>query len=310
MKVFVSGATGYIGKALLNALHRAGHTSVGLAREKERAEMMPGAGREWVIGNLRDARTYAFEAAACDAIVHLGADMSSFATVDRISVETLLSAAGKGTGPKVLVYTSGVWVLGATGDTPADERSPLHPAPLIAARVQHEEMVLGTRSDQLTTAVVRPGIVYGGRGGIVEGFFADAVAKGRPTVVGDGDNRWPGVHLGDLCDLYVRLLEAASSTAVRKLSPEERVFHAVAPAAETVSSIARAASRAAGREDTVHFWPLEEAREKLGGFADALVLDQVVSSGRSEAILGWRPRFRGFVPNAPELFEEWQSGRC
>jgi nucleoside-diphosphate-sugar epimerase len=308
MKVFVTGATGYIGPAVLTALHRAGHFAVGLARDKERAAATPGPGREWVIGNLRDARTYAFEASACDAILHLGADMSSFATVDKISVETLLSAAAKGDGKKVFVYTSGVWVFGATGETPVDEDSTLNPAPLIAARALHEQLALGASSDQLTTAVVRPGIVYGGRGGIVSGFFADAVSNGRPTVVGDGNNRWAGVYLGDLCDLYVRLLESAFSPAVRRLAPKERVFHAVAPPSETVSSIARAASRAAGREDTVHFWPLEEAREKLGGYAEALALDQVVGSKRSEAVLGWRPRFRGFVPNAPELFEEWKAG--
>jgi nucleoside-diphosphate-sugar epimerase len=308
MKVFVTGATGYIGRAVLDSLHRAGHSSVGLAREMERAAATPGPGREWVIGNLRDARTYSFEASACDAILHLGADMSSFATVDRISVETLLSSASKGEGKKVFVYTSGVWVLGPTGETAADEDSPLNPVPLIAARVDHERMTLDAGSEHLTTAVVRPGIVYGGHGGIVSGFFADAVSSGRPTVVGDGNNRWAGVYLGDLCDLYVRLLESAFSPAIRKLAPKERVFHAVAPATETVSSIARAASRAAGREDTVHFWPLEEAREKLGGFADALALDQVVGSKRSEAILGWRPRVRGFVPNAPELFSEWSAG--
>jgi nucleoside-diphosphate-sugar epimerase len=307
MKVFVTGATGYIGSAVLDALHRAGHTSVGLAREKEKAAATPGPGREWVIGNLRDARTYAFEAAACDAVLHLGADMSSFATVDRISVETLLSSASKGEGEKVFVYTSGVWVFGNTGETPADEESPLDPAPLIAARALHEQMTLDASTDRLTTAVVRPGLVYGGRGGIVSGFFADAVSSGRPTVVGDGNNRWCGVHLGDLCDLYVRLLESARSPAIRKLPPRERVFHAVAPPPETVSSIARAASRAAGLEDTVHYWPVEEAREKLGAYADALALDQVVVSKRSESLLGWRPRFRGFVPNAPELFEEWRA---
>ena len=308
MKVFVTGATGYIGRAVLTALHRAGHSAVGLAREKERAAAALGPGREWVIGNLRDARTYAFEASACDAILHLGADMSSFATVDKISVETLLSAAAKGDGKKVFVYTSGVWVLGATGETPVDEDSALNPVPLIAARVRHEQLALDASSDQLTAAVVRPGIVYGGRGGIVSGFFADAVSSSRPTVVGDGNNRWAGVYLGDLCDLYVRLLESAFSPAVRRLAPKERVFHAVTPPSETVSSIARAASRAAGREDTVHFWPIDEAREKLGGYADALALDQVVGSKRSEAVLGWRPRVRGFVPNAPELFEEWRAG--
>jgi nucleoside-diphosphate-sugar epimerase len=308
MKVFVTGATGYIGRAVLTALHRAGHSSVGLAREKEKAAATPGPGREWVIGNLRDARTYAFEASACDAILHLGADMSSFATVDKISVETLLSAATKGEGKKIFVYTSGVWVFGATGETAADEDSPLNPAPLIAARAQHEQLSLAASSDHLTTAVVRPGIVYGGRGGIVSGFFAEAVSSGRPTVVGDGNNRWAGVHLGDLCDLYIRILESAFSPALRKLAPKERVFHAVAAPAETVSSIARAASRAAGREDTVHFWPLEGAREKLGAYADALALDQVVDSKRSEAVLGWRPRVRGFVQNAPELFEEWKAG--
>jgi nucleoside-diphosphate-sugar epimerase len=308
MKVFVTGATGYIGRALLAALHRAGHQAVGLARERERAAMTPGPGREWIIGNLRDARTYGFDAAACDGIVHAGAEMGDFAAVDRMAVETLLSAAAKGEGQKVVVYTSGVWVLGPHAGSPADETSALNPSPLIAARVPHEQKVLAGAGDHVVTAVVRPGIVYGGRGGMTESFFREAMAEGRPTVVGDGNNRWCCVHLEDLCDLYIRVLEMAFTPAVKKLAHADRVFHAVAGEPETVSSIARSASRAAGREDTVHFWPVDDAREKLGAYADALTLDQVVVTSRSEPVLGWRPRFRGFVANAPELFEEWKAG--
>ena len=308
MRIFVTGATGYIGREVCRALHRAGHAVVGLARQKEKASLLGIDGLEWVIGNLRDARTFLEEASDCEAFVHLAAEGDSdSAAVDRNGIDTLLDAAGRGRG-RVLVYTSGVWVLGSTGPSPVDESVPIaSPAPLVAWRPAHEQMVLAAGGRDLVTAVVRPGLVHGGRGGLTEGFFSQAVQKGRPTIVGDGHNRWPGVHLGDLGDLFLRLLEAALTERVRGLKNEDRVFHGVSGAPERVADMARAASRAAGGEDAVSYWPLEEARESLGAFADALTLDQAVLATRSEEVLGWKPRFRGFVRNAPELFAEWKS---
>jgi nucleoside-diphosphate-sugar epimerase len=311
MKVFVTGATGYIGREVCRALHRASHQVVGLAREKEKATLARFDGLEWVIGNVRDGRTFFDEAKECDALVHLASEGGADnAAVDRNAVEALLDAVRKPGLPRVLVYTSGVWVLGPTGESHLDEGTPIEsPASLVAWRPAHERAVLDASGGDVVTAVVRPGIVYGGHGGMTEAFFSQAVEKGKPTIIGDGQNRWTGVHRADLGELYVRLVEAAFSDRVRAMKKEDRVFHGVAGGPERVADMARAASRAAGGEDAVGFWPLAQAREKLGPFADAVVLDQVVRATRSDEVLGWKPRFRGFTRNAPELFEEWKAGR-
>lgn len=310
MRVFVTGATGYIGREVCRALHRAGHGVTGLAREQERATLAHFDGLNWVIGNLRDGRTYRSEALGGDAVIHLGSEIGpDNEAVDRNAVDTLLDVAGRRGAKHVLVYTSGVWVLGPTGDAHVDETTPVeNPAAVVVWRPTHERDVLAAAGPSLVTAVIRPGIVYGGRGGLTDGFFSQAVMKGRPTIIGDGHNRWTCVHRSDLAELYVRLLELAFSDPFLALPKEERLFHAVAGEPERVADMARAASRAAGGADAVGFWPVDEAREKLGPFADALALDQVVCSCRSDEILGWRPRFRSFSRNAPELFAEWKSG--
>jgi nucleoside-diphosphate-sugar epimerase len=310
MKVFVTGATGYIGTGVVKALHRAGHQVTGLVRSAEKGERLAAAGAEVVAGNLRDARTYAEEAGQCDAIIHLGFELSeNGGALDRSAIESLVNVAAKASAPRVVIYTSGIWVLGAmTSDQFADESAACDsPFPMVAFRPETERTVLEAGKGPLVTAVVRPGIVFGGKGGIVDGFFAAADKGEAPTVVGDGHNHWPIVHRDDAADLYVRILESAF-TKVAALDGKQRVFHATSPIAERTGDIARAVARSAGRPDEVRFWPLEEARQKLGPFADALALNQQVLSKRSEAVLGWVPRIRSLVQSAPEVFQEWKTG--
>jgi nucleoside-diphosphate-sugar epimerase len=279
LRVFVTGATGYIGSALVRALMAAGHEVTGLVRDK------PTPARA-VRGDLKSPATYEAAARECDAIVHTGFELSPRGSeADRIAIDALLRAAR---GP--FVYTSGVWVLGATGG--ADETAPVNPLPIVAWRPAHEQLVLDAFAGKVPTAVVRPGIVFGGRGGLFEGFFT-----GQPFV-GAGENRWPTVHVDDLADLYVRVLETPLTRH------ENRIFHATDGTREKVAPMARSLARAAGAPEP-RALPLEEARTSMGAaFADALALDQVVVSPGSEKRLGWRPRVRGVVRNAGLLVRE------
>lgn len=279
MKVFVTGATGYIGAAVVRGLLAAGHDALGLVRDK------PTPARP-VKGDLKDPRTYEREAASCDAIVHTGFEYSpAGVATDKLAIETLLGVAK---GP--FVYTSGIWVLGPTSG--ADEDTALNPAALVAWRPAHEQLVLDAFAGKVPTAVVRPGIVFGGRGGVLEGFFT-----GKPFV-GTGENRWPTVHQADLADLYVRIVEASLARH------ENRVFHATDGTKDTVAAIARAVARAAGASEPAPL-PIDQARAKLGApYADALAQDQVIASSNSEKRLGWRPRVRGVVRNAALIVRE------
>jgi nucleoside-diphosphate-sugar epimerase len=183
----------------------------------------------------------------------------------------------RGSG-KPFIYTSGVWVYGNTGDHIADEDFPLNPIPLAAWRPAVERLVFQA---EVRGVVIRPAIVYGRAAGILGDFVQSARERNAARFVGDGENRWPLVHVEDLADLYVRALEHAPAATVLNASDGPSV---------KVRALAEAASFGADAGGNTEAWPLDEAREELGAYADALVLDQQISSQRARTLLGWTPQ--------------------
>ena len=301
MRIFLTGATGYIGSAVLDALVRAGHEIVALVRDPERGQALAARGVEVVIGTLGTPARYAAAAEACDVIIHTAFDGSKDGVdVDRQATDELLALASRRAGrgePACFIYTSGVWVLGNTA-APAAEDAPVAPIPLVAWRPAHEDLVLAAGGGGLRTAVVRPGVVYGGARGIIADLLRDA-ANGLVRIIGDGQNRWAGVYDRDLADLYVRVAGSDEGTGV---------FHATDEADEQVAGIVEAIAEHTRTRPDVRYMPLEEARSKLGPFADALALDQVVRSPRARA-LGWSPTLRSIGGNVARLFEEYRAGK-
>jgi nucleoside-diphosphate-sugar epimerase len=300
MRIFLTGATGYIGSAVLDALLRAGHSVTALVRQPERAEYIARRGVQPVIGALEKPEAYAAEAEGCEVIIHTALDGSSRRDkVDRGAVETFLAAATNraATGrPAAFVYTSGIWVLGDTG-VPAAEDAPVRPTPYVAWRPEHERLVLEAgRSQTIRTVVMRPGIVYGGTRGIIADLLKDA-ANGLVRVIGEGKNRWPCVYARDLADVYARV--AASPDA-------SGVFHVNDEADESVGDIVDSIARHVRMRPDVRHVPLTEARAKMGAYADALALDQLVRSPRARA-LGWAPTLHSVSGNVARLLEEFRA---
>jgi nucleoside-diphosphate-sugar epimerase len=186
------------------------------------------------------------------------------------------------------VHTSGVWVLGNTGEKVADEESPLDPTPLAAWRPAVEQQVLTAARQGVRSVVIRPAIVYGRGGGLVRMLVQSARERGAARYIGMGENRWPLVHVDDLANLYRLALERA---------PAGSLFIAASGPAIRLREIAEAASRAAGVGGQAEAWPIEEARREMGPLADALALDQQVTGAKAARVLGWTPR-------APSLQEE------
>lgn len=298
MRVFLTGGTGYIGSAVLDALLRGGHQVTALIRDPEKAAPLAARGVTTVIGELGTPKSYTAAVADAEAVVHTAFEMSARGVdKDREAIETLLNALKpRGSAAPTFVYTSGVWVLGNT-TRPADEETPLEPAEHVAWRPAHEQRVLEAGQNGIRTIVVRPGVVYGGSRGIVSDILKDAL-NGMMRVVGPGKNRWPTVYGRDLGDLYARLLESSDAGGV---------YHANDETDERVNDIVEAIAEHLTPRPDIRHMPLPEARRKLGTYADALALDQRVRSPRAKA-LGWAPTLSSITANVPRLFEEYRRG--
>jgi nucleoside-diphosphate-sugar epimerase len=191
-----------------------------------------------------------------------------------------------------------VWVLGETPE-PANEKAKVNPIPHSAWRAPTEKAVLKAASGAIRTAVVRPGIVYGGGRGIVGDLLKDA-NRGLVRVIGSGENHWPLVYDRDLGDLYARLIA----------SPDAKgIYHANDEGDERVNDIVEAIREAAHVRPSLRHVPLAEARTKMGTYADALALDQKVRSPRARA-LGWTPSLRSVAGNVSRLFEEYRRANA
>jgi len=300
MKIFVTGATGYLGHAVAAELLGAGHEVVGLTSSDGKVEQLERAGVSPVVGDIGDPGSYREAAAGADASIHCAVEYSEAAVEkDAAAIDTLLSAAGEGRTARPVVYTSGVWVLGETGDAPADETTtPDAPAAAVVWRPGHEQTVLDAgRSRSVVPAVVRPGVIYGGKRGLMGRFFATAEEDGAAVYYGEGRGRMALVYLEDAARVYRLVVEKRAVG----------VFHAVDGTPLPMVEVAGIASEAAGSGGAVRSVPLDVLREELGSAADALALDQVVTARRSEQELGWMPMQASFRDGVAVAFREWKA---
>jgi len=280
MEVYLTGATGYIGSSVAEALQKAGHKVTGLARTPERAKQIEARGVRACLGDLLKPETVAGPALAAEGVIHTAnTNDANSAQADAAAVRAILKSL-EGSG-KPFVYTSGVWVLGSTGSKVADERTPLNPTPLVAHRPAVEQEVLGYKDRGVRAIVIRPALVYGRGGSIPKMIAQSARETGAARYVGDGENRWPFVDVDDLAQLFVLALEKA---------PPGSLYHAAHGPSYRVREVAEAASIGAGAKGKVQATPLDEARKTMHAFADALVLDQQVSGEKAKKELGWSPR--------------------
>jgi len=306
MRIFLTGATGYIGAAVLDALVRGGHDVTALVRDNEKARRVAKRGAHPVVGNLAEPDSFRASADGQDGYVHAAYDSSSGRgpAIEQAALEMIIAAAkrprtaGANTLQKrFIIYTSGVWILGRTLE-PATEEAPLNPIAASAFRPAHEQLVLDAADEHLRTVVVRPGVVYGGGDGMIGDIFK-AASNGLVRVVGDGNNHWPLVYDRDLADLYARV--AANPEAAG-------IYHANDEGDERVNDIVGAIKPYLPVKPDVRYVPIEEARHKMGVYADAHALDQVVRSPRARA-LGWTPTLHSVAGNAARLLEEWRESR-
>jgi nucleoside-diphosphate-sugar epimerase len=280
MDVFLTGATGYIGGAVAEALQKAGHTVTGLARNAEKAQQLEARGIRAATGDLLKPETIVAAARAANGVIHTANTNDSTAPAAEAAVVRGILEALQGSS-KPFVYTSGVWVLGSTGDKIATEESTTNPTPLVAHRPGIEQEVLRAKDRGVRSVVIRPALVWGRGGSIPRMAVQSARDTGAAQYIGEGENRWPFVEVEDLAQLYVLALEKA---------PAGSLYNASQGPSYRVREVMEAASIGGGAKGKTHGTPLAEARKTMGAFADALLLDQQVSGEKAKKDLGWSPR--------------------
>ena len=289
MRVFITGASGWIGTALTRELVANGHHVTGLARSQDSAEKIRALGATAALGDMLDHDLVVSEASKADATAHLAftLDFDEFdETIDNeVALLEKIGTALAGSG-KAFIAASGTPILEGRVATEADRLDPAGPA---GARVRTADAVLALSDRGIRSALVRmPRSVHGAgdRNGLIAALVGLDRQLGSAAYVGDGQNRWPAVHISDAARLLLLAIEKA---------PAGSSLHAVGEEGVPLRQVAEAISAKTGLPATAVDPTL------LGVFGALLGGDQPASASVTRELVGW-------APSGPTLLEDIEAG--
>ncbi|WP_148930676.1 SDR family oxidoreductase [Paenibacillus methanolicus] len=283
MRVFVTGATGFIGSAVVRELLDAGHQVVGLARSDKSAAALSAAGADVHYGDLDNLDSLREGAGLADGVIHLAFkhDFSSFeaaAAADSLAIEAM-GAALKGTG-KLFVATSGTLML-MPGILGTEEQVSMQPTP---RRSEEAALVLAGHGVRSSIVRLAPSVHGEDEQGFVPTLIGIARQKGVSAYVGDGRNRWPAVHRLDAARLFRLVLEKGDTGAI---------YHGVADEGVPFRDIAGVIGRQLNLP--VRSITREEADAHFGWLSFAASTDNPTSSALTKERLGWQPVYPALI---------------
>ncbi len=275
LRVFLPGATGYIGGVIAKTLQAGGHTVTGLARTDDAAVRLRAAGIGAILGDLADTDVLVRGASESDAVVYAATNDPQ----KTLHALTALVDALDGTG-RPLIFLSGSSVYGDTGATMVDEDAVLSPPASMMQLVAYEKIVRDAATVGVRGVIVRgAGILYGRGGGATPRFLlGDARATGVARYVGDGSQRWSAVHVDDVASLVVAALTEAPAGATYNAAAGNLTLYEAATAVGAAVGVG-----------TASIAP-DDARALWGDFWGNLLASSLwVSGERARRDLGWTP---------------------
>jgi len=288
MKIFITGASGYIGGAVAAALAEAGHAVSGLARSDETAAALAARAITPVAGTLDDAEVLADAALKADVTVNA-------ANAGHRGAAQAMIAALSGTG-KAFIHTSGSSIVGTRArgelvEAVYDEDTPFTPTPQREARVAIDKIVRAAKG--VRAAVIAPSLIYGRGRGLnphsiqVPWLIRLAKKAGVAKHIGSGENRWSNVHIDDLVRLYMAAIEKAPAGA----------FYFAENGENSMREACEAVSRMLGFGGRTESMTVEEAAVEWGEgpASDTMGSNSRVRAKRARAELGWRPKGRALI---------------
>ena len=291
MRIFVTGASGWIGSAVVPELQRAGHDVLGLARSDAAAAVISDVGAEVLRGDLDDLDALGKGAGACDGVVHLGYNhdfsrMADAAATDRAAIETM-GAALEGRGGPLLIASGVVGLTEGRVATEADDPTAGSHPRSASAEVARSFATRGVRP-----VIVRfaPTVHGAGDHGFIATLVAIARERGESGFVGDGANRWPAIHRLDAAVLTALALDGAAAGAA---------VHATAESGIAGRDIAAAIGRGLGVP--VRSVAAADATEHFGWLGRFFAADVPASSEVTQRLLDW-------TPTQPGLLDDLDAG--
>ncbi|EJN14548.1 nucleoside-diphosphate-sugar epimerase [Bradyrhizobium sp. YR681] len=290
MRVFVTGATGFVGSAVVRDLIAAGHRVTGLARTDEAATAVTALGAEVHRGSLEDNASLRRGAATSDGVLHLAFnhDFSKFADNCELDRRAILALGEELKGSaRPLIVTSGVALL-APGRLATEDDAAARHFPRVSEATAEDLMQQGVRA-----GIVRlPPTTHGeGDHGFVPRLIAIAREKGAAAYIGDGMNRWPAAHRLDAARVYRLALEQGAAAGR---------YHAIAEEGVPFKAIAEVIGKRLGLP--VMSKTADEAETHFGWFARFAAVDVATSSAKTRAALGWEPKEKGLIEDLDQPY--------
>jgi nucleoside-diphosphate-sugar epimerase len=295
VKVFCTGASGYIGGSVAAHLAAAGHQVTGLVRSSEKADAVRARGIQPLLGTLDDAERLVQAAQAADIVVNA-------ASADHKGAVTAMLDALAGSG-RPFIHTSGSSIVGTRShghrsDAVFDESSAITPSPARAARVALNDLILSWRDKGCRPVIICPSLIYGLGLGVeqhstqVPLLIDLAKKRGCAAYAGPGENIWSNVHIDDLVTLYALVIERAQAGA----------FFFAENGENSMREVCEAINRMLGLARPPMSMSMQEAAAEWG---EGTAEDTMASNSRVRAV---RARQLGWKPKAPSLIEEIEQG--